>query len=304
MRVLLLGSQGMLAHDLLGEAPDEVEVLAPPETELDITQETVVRSALTDLKPNVVINAAAYTNVDKAESEPEQAFLINAEAVGIVGRVAATLGDTQPLVVHYSTDYIFGGSSDRAYREDDETDPLGVYGRSKLAGETELVVSGCWHMILRTQWLFGIHGKSFPRTMWERARGGQQARVVSDQTGRPTYTVDLARATWRLVAGDYDMPKQPASQRTSTVFHVSNSGTTTWYDVARRVYVAAGAADLLTACATDDYPTPARRPAWSVLDTSKYERAVGEALPSWQDAIDRFLAGVEGKRAWTQSRPG
>jgi dTDP-4-dehydrorhamnose reductase len=183
----------MLAHDLLGEAPGEIEVLAPRETELDITQESVVRSALADLTPDVVINAAAYTNVDKAESEPEQAFRITSEAVRIVGRVAASLGDTQPLVVHYSTDYVFGGGSHRAYREDDETDPLGVYGRSKLAGERELAASGCRYMILRTQWLFGIRGKSFPRTMWERAGSRQPARVVSDQTGRPTYTSGFSK---------------------------------------------------------------------------------------------------------------
>lgn len=291
MRVLLLGSGGMLARDLIAEAPPGVDLVAPPEAELDITSPADLKRWMADARPEAVINAAAYTNVDGAETDREAAFRVNGEAPGLIGIAAHEAG---AIVLHYSTDYVFSGKADRPYREDNPTEPLGVYGSSKLAGEHALAESGARHAIIRTQWLFGRQGKSFARTMWERARAGKPTKVVNDQTGRPTYTVDLARATWTVLRA-----ADEADGNLTPVFHIANGGLATWYDVAVRVFegAGAGARKLLTPCTTDEYPTPARRPVWSVLDTSRYEALSGSALPQWEDAVDRFLEELRAEEA-------
>jgi dTDP-4-dehydrorhamnose reductase len=291
VKVLLLGSNGMLAHDLIRQAPDWAAVAAPPQSDLDVTAESAVRESLADIQPQVVINCAAYTDVDGAEREPEVAFDVNARAVANLATEAAELGSEAPLVVHYSTDYVFGGTSDRAYKEDDHLNPLGVYGASKLAGERALLAGKAPHLIIRTQWLFGIKGESFPRSMWDRATRGEPTRVVADQTGRPTYSVDLARATWQLLQPDA-LAQHGAGDSTATVVHIANTGTATWYDVAAHIFQAAGAIDLVTPCTSAEYPTPARRPTWSVLDTGRYDAMHGP-LPPWADAIDRFLGELQ-----------
>ena len=284
MRVVLFGAGGMLARDLMAQAPSTVEVLPHTRSATDVTIEHQVTAALRDARPDLVINCAAYTNVDQAENEPALAFAVNGEGPGVIGR-AVERWSHETMVVHYSTDYVFNGRSTRPYREDDGTDPLGVYGASKLAGERALAASGAHHLIIRTQWLFGLTGRSFPRTMWNRARAGQATRVVNDQVGRPTYTVDLARSTWLLLT------REPATTRlrSTSILHVANAGRATWYDVADRVFEAAGVGRVLTSCTTADYPTPATRPAHSVLDTAHFESVAGHALPPWQDALDRFL---------------
>ncbi len=193
MKILLLGAGGMLARDIMGQAPRACEVIPQTRGELDITDTGAVNRAIRDIRPDAIINAAAYTNVDGAERERDLAFAVNGDAPGFIGSAAKALGVP---VVHYSTDYVFDGSSKEPYGEDESTSPIGVYGASKLEGERQLVESGAGALIIRTQWLFGIAGPSFPRTMWKRATSGEATRVVDDQTGRPTYTVDLARATW------------------------------------------------------------------------------------------------------------
>ena len=277
MRVLLLGAGGMLASDLRAVAPEGAEIYSARQEEVDVTLEGAVIAALRDTRPHVVLNCAAYTDVDRAEGMRDAAFAVNGDAPGILGRAAIRVDG--PLVVHYSTDYVFNGHGPRPYREEDETDPLGVYGASKLAGERALRASGAPHLIIRTQWLFGLEGRSFPRTMWERALSAKPTRVVSDQVGRPTYTVDLAEATWRLLAGSAE----------NTVLHVANSGTATWYNVAARVFQAAGVPQLLTPCKAAEYATAARRPAYSALDTSRYAALAGSDLPRWEDALARFV---------------
>ncbi len=264
----------MLGTDLVAMAPEEVAVIGKTRAQLDITQAAVVERALDEVKPDVVMNCAAYTRVDDAERERDAAFAVNAEAV-------RTLAHLATHVVHFSTDYVFRGDASRPYREDDPRVPLGVYGESKLAGERVLAESGARYTIIRTSWLFGLNGRSFPRTMWERAKAGKPTRVVNDQTGRPAFTRDLAEAVWGLV-GHCELP----------TVHIANAGTATWYDVARRVFEAAGAPELLTPCTTAEYPTPARRPRWSVLDTSRYEDIAGGPLPRWEDALDRFLSEI------------
>ncbi len=313
MKILLLGAGGMLARDIIGQAPRACEVIPQTRGELDITDTGAVNRAIRDIRPDAIINAAAYTNVDGAERERDLAFAVNGDAPGFIGSAAKALG---VQVIHYSTDYVFDGSSREPYGEDESTSPIGVYGASKLRGEHRLLDSGAGALIIRTQWLFGIAGPSFPRTMWKRATSGEATRAVDDQTGRPTYTVDLARATWGwglLADGRADGKtgstgqqgtawgglEQPGAvwgrpgQQGAEIVHMANSGTATWYDVAKRVFEAAGRPELLEPCSSAEYPTPARRPAWSVLATKKYEEIVGEPLPAWEDAIDRFLVELQ-----------
>ncbi len=276
MRVLLLGAGGMLAHDLIAHAPPDVALTPLGRAELDVTDQAALARAIRDLGPAVVINAAGYTRVDEAEKERELAFAVNGVAPGAIGRAAAA---ARASVVHFSTDYVFDGEAGAAYREEDPPHPLNVYGESKLEGERTLAASGADHLIIRTQWLFGGCGRSFPRTMWERATQHLPTRVVADQTGRPTYTVDLARVTWRV-----------ALQGVRGLLHAANAGVATWYDVARRVFAAAGAEHLVVPCTTTDFPTPARRPAWSVLDSTRLDRLLGVSLPDWEDALRRFFS--------------
>jgi dTDP-4-dehydrorhamnose reductase len=201
---------------------------------------------------------------------------VNARGPHFISEEAAR---RQIAVVHFSTDYVFPGTAKTPYREADPVAPINAYGASKWRGEEAVRASGAHALILRTQWLFGPAGKSFPRLMWERASAEMPTRVVDDQHGRPTYTRDLAIATWRLV-----------ERRASGTVHVTNGGAdATWYDVAREVFTRAGTGSLLSRCSTAEYPTRARRPAYSVLCTEELERLLGAPLPDWRDALGRFL---------------
>jgi dTDP-4-dehydrorhamnose reductase len=275
MRVMILGAGGMLGHDLVANAPEGTALYPLTRADLDITNSRSLSAAVVKVEPDVIVNAAGYAAVDRAESERELAFRVNADAVGELGRIAAQEG---ARVVHFSTDYVFDGAATQPYEEESPTNPINAYGASKLAGETALRRSGAVFLILRTQWLFGVHGRSFPRTMWERAKAGLATKVVSDQTGRPTYTRDLARAAWRLI-----------DQGAAGLLHVANHGEATWFDVAAYVFSEAGSSPLLTACTTNDYPTAARRPRYSSLDTRRLESCLSEPLLSFQAALDDFL---------------
>jgi dTDP-4-dehydrorhamnose reductase len=275
-RVLLLGAGGMLGHDLVASAPPDVTLFPFAKAQLDITNSAALAATLAELRPEVVINAAAYTAVDRAELETQEAVRVNCGAVGQLGRLARQAG---AHVVHFSTDYVFDGAGSEPYNEHSPRHPINAYGKSKQAGELVLQDSGAQYLLVRTSWLFGVHGQSFPRTMWQRARAGRATQVVRDQTGRPTYTSDLAAAVWKLIR-----------QGQSGVFHVANQGQATWFDVAARVFERAGRPDLLTPCLTADYPTKARRPPYSVLDTARAEQLLGGPLPKWEDAVERFLS--------------
>lgn len=282
-RVLVLGATGLVGSDLLKTAPANLDLVTRSRRELDISDGAAVEHAMADVRPDVVVNAAGYTNVDEAEKDPEGAFRVNGEAPGLLGRAAAR---TNALVVHYSTDYIFNGRADAPVPEEQAPDPVNQYGLSKLAGERALAASGARHLIVRTQWVFGLHGRSFPRTMWERARNRQQTRVVDDQFGRPTFSRDLAAATWRVI-GFFAPPATPLP--TISALHIANRGVTTWYEMARRIFRAADSESLVQPCSSGDFPRPARRPARSALDTTRFDSLVGKLLPPWEDALDRFL---------------
>ncbi|GAC1683640.1 MAG: dTDP-4-dehydrorhamnose reductase [Gemmatimonadaceae bacterium] len=274
MKVLLLGAGGMLGRDLSATAPREIELIPRTRVELDVTDRPSVARALDEVKPDYVVNASAYTAVDKAEVERERAFAVNADAVAGLAGACAERGIG---VAHFSTDYVFDGTGSTRYTEDAPPAPVNAYGESKLAGERALVTSGADALVIRTQWLFGPAGRSFPRTMWERARKRLPTRVVDDQWGRPTYTVDLAGVTWKLVRG-----------AAHGVYHVANAGVATWFDVAALVFAEEGAGSLLTRCSTSDFPTEARRPKFGALDTEKVEALLGCRMPPWEEGVRRF----------------
>lgn len=278
MHAVIFGAAGMLGRAVCAAAPHGVTVSALDIEDVDITDRSQVAAALDREHPALVINAAAYTAVDRAESDRE-----NAEAVNALGprHVAEEAAQRRIHVVHFSTDYVFSGAASTPRRESEPVAPVNAYGETKLHGERFVLSSHAHALVIRTQWLFGPDGTSFPLTMWRRASARMPTRVVADQHGRPTYTCDLAVATWQLVA-----------QRAHGIVHVTNGGApATWYDFAREVFVRAGAESVLSACTSAEYPTAARRPAYSVLSTDLFER-LASPLPDWRDALDRFLDGL------------
>lgn len=265
----------MLAHAIRASAPAGVDLVARTREELDVADHAQVEREIDAVKPELILNTAAFTAVDRAESDTQAAERGNALAPGLLGSAAARVG---AKVVHFSTDHVFDGDSNAPYAEDAPTNPINAYGRSKLAGETVLLESGAHHLIIRTQWLYGPAGRNFPLTMWMRARQGVATRVVNDQTGVPTFTEDLAAATWSLL-----------DQK--GILNVVNEGVATWYDVAQRVFSAAGNVRCLEPCRTTEFPLPARRPAYSVLSTLRL-RSLGHVLPPWQKSLDQYIAGL------------
>src|SRR5829696_7818887 len=234
MRSVIFGASGMLGSDLCATAPPGTALVPLGIDDADITDPTQVAAVLRDARPDWVINAAAYTSVDGAETEQDVAEAVNGRAPGHIAQEAAR---RRIAVVHVSTDYVFAGTATTPYQEEDPVAPVNAYGESKLHGEQAVLRSGAHVLVLRTQWLFGRSGTSFPRTMWERATAGLPTRVVNDQVGRPTYTRDLAAATWKLV-----------ERRASGVVHATNGGATaTRFEFAREVFSRAGAESLLTA---------------------------------------------------------
>lgn len=274
MRVVLLGAGGMLGRDVAAAVPSGATLTALPRAACDVTDAKSVARALDAAAPDWVVNAAAYTAVDRAETERDLAMQLNGEAPGVIGRAAAALG---AKVLHVSTDYVFPGTGNTPWREDDTPDPVNWYGATKLAGERALAETQAAHLIVRVQWLYGIHGASFPRTMFTRAREARPTRVVHDQTGALTSTADLARALWWLMGAEV----------TGTL-HVAASGYHTWYEAATRIFEAAGVPELVSPCSSQDFPTAARRPANSRLDTSR-AGSLGVVLPDWTASLEGWL---------------
>jgi dTDP-4-dehydrorhamnose reductase len=276
MKVLVTGGRGQLGRAVKRRGQD---VIALASDELDICDEQQVTRVVTSLEPSVVINAAAYTAVDKAETERGRAYAINRDGAGIVARVCARAGTR---LLHVSTDYVFDGTGTRPYREDDPLAPLGVYGESKAEGEHAVHESG--GTIVRTSWLFEAKGPSFVHTMLRLAQQRPVLRVVADQRGCPTWADDLADALLVLAT-------KPALDR---VYHYCNAGETTWHGFATAIIETARkhralACERIEPITTADYPTPAKRPAYSVLDTT-HIRALGIVPPSWQGGLAQVVA--------------
>ena len=281
MRIAVTGSRGQVATSLIERAGPETEVVALGRPAFDLTDRAAVLTGLEAAHPDVVVNAAAYTAVDKAEAEEAAAVRVNGDGAGHVAEAAARLG--VPLL-HLSTDYVFDGALDRPYREDDPTAPAGAYGRSKLAGE-RLVAERCKDsVILRTAWVYSPFGANFVRTMLRLNETRDEVGVVADQRGNPTSALDIADALIAMAA----RLKGDASPTLRGVFHLTGSGEATWADLAETIFREAAARGRrltqVKRIATADYPTPARRPANSRLDNEKLTRVYGVKLPEWRQS--------------------
>jgi dTDP-4-dehydrorhamnose reductase len=289
MKLLVLGANGQVGWELQRSLALVGEVLAWDRSAGDLSQPEDLAAAVLAVQPDAIVNAGAYTAVDKAESEPELAHTVNAEAPGRLAQVAAQLH--VPLV-HFSTDYVFDGSGAHARTEDAATGPLSVYGRTKLAGEDAIRVSGCQHLVLRTSWVYAARGGNFAKTMLRLATEREQLRVVNDQWGAPTGAELLADATAHALR---TLRTQPSLSGT---YHLCAAGETNWADYARFVIDNARRLGRTLAChsvegiPTSAYPTPAQRPLNSRLDCTSFERAFGLRLPHWEQGVRRMLTEI------------
>ena len=296
MRLLVLGANGQVGHELrralvpLGEivCTTRSGVLGDGTTceTADFNDPASLPALVARIAPDIVVNAAAYTAVDRAESDRDAAFRANAAAPGELARACAA---RDALLVHYSTDYVFDGTATRPYREDDPTSPLGVYGESKLAGEQAVQASGARHMIFRTAWVYADRGRNFMLTMLRLAGERDELRVVADQVGTPTPAALIADTTAAILARPF---------AASGLWHLTAQGQATWHGFAEAIVERAHALGRIdrrpriVAISTDEFPTPARRPAWSRLDCSRLEHEFGIDLPDWRAGLDRVLAPV------------
>jgi dTDP-4-dehydrorhamnose reductase len=276
MKVLIVGCLGMLGSDLVARFSPGHEVKGVDRPEIDITRMEQCFAQVEGFRPDVVINAAALTMVDYCETHEKEAFLVNAEGAGNLSQAAASAG---ALLVHYSTDYIFDGLKKEAYLEGDAPNPQSVYGRSKLLGE-ELVRRHCRdHLILRTSWLFGRNGSNFIRAIVDAAKKGATLRVVNDQRGSPSYSVDVASYTLRMVEAGC-----------RSIYHLTNSGSCTWYELAVRALEWMGIEGVSIApVSTREFRRPAPRPANSTLANSRLERDGLPPMRPWQDAVQEYI---------------
>ena len=276
MRIVILGAGGMLGTDLVRSRPAGHEVTGFSRADLDIRDAGALDRAIRSIRPDWIINAAGHTNVDDTERHSRPAFEVNVDAVAGLAEIGARYGAT---ILHFSTDYVFDGTKPGFYSEDDPPNPINEYGRSKLQSERVLERSAARYLIVRTQWLFGLHGHSFVNLMHERASTRQRTRAVRDETGCCTYTLDLADAVWPLVERGV----------TGMTLHVANRGAASRYEIARKVFERLGAGACLTACTRAEYESATPRPANSALSIVRVEAILGRAMPFWGDAVDRFL---------------
>ena len=289
-RVLIAGAAGQLGRELQRSFADFGEIVAVDRESVDLSVPEQVRALVQQVKPSVILNAAAYTAVDRAESERELAMAINAEAPRVLAEEARQKG---ALLVHYSTDYVFDGTRQGPWTEDDPAYPLSVYGESKLAGEKAVQQVGGPSLIFRTSWVYGPHGKNFLLTMLRLASERESLSVVDDQIGAPTSSIALADATRTIVEGISERRfGTPASW--AGLYHMTCSGSTSWYEFAEAIFARAGTLldgrqPEVRPIASSEYPTPAKRPRNSVLSNERLQAKLGVRLPSWEEGLDEVL---------------
>jgi len=280
MRILLTGANGQLGHELQRWLAPCGSLVACTRADCDLERPDQLREVIRRVAPAIIVNPAAYTAVDRAESEPARAAAVNRDAVVVLAEEAKRIGAT---IIHYSTDYVFDGSKAGWYGEDDAPAPLGVYGRTKWEGEAALRSSGVPHLILRTSWVVGTHGANFARTMLRLATTNETLRVVADQVGAPTSTPLIAEVTAVLVRR---LAAEGADRFPFGTYHLTAAGETSWHGYARFVFAEAGLDPArVHPITTAEYPTPARRPANSRLDTTRLRSTFRIALPAWSEGV-------------------
>lgn len=279
MKVVVTGAKGQLGTDVVHLLADRgYEVYGYGREELDITNFDQVKQVITEIRPDVVIHAAAYTKVDLAESEPDQAFFINAYGTRNVAVVSEAVG---AKLVYISTDYVFDGMATTPYNEFAPTNPLSIYGKSKLAGEQFVRDLHSKFFIVRTSWVYGKHGNNFVKTMLKLAQERDELMVVHDQVGCPTYTVDLSNCILELIQTEK-----------YGVYHVSNSGHCSWYEFAKAIFEEAGIKVKVNPCTTREFPRPAPRPMYSVFEHMALRLNSFKVMPNWRDSLRIFLRSI------------
>lgn len=279
-RLLLTGAGGQLGRELAAALAACADVVACDRASLDLADAAMIAKVVRECAPRFIVNAGAYTAVDRAESERDAAFAVNAAAPAVLADEAKRIG---AVLVHYSTDYVFDGESATPYDESSRPNPLSVYGASKLEGERAIAASGVAALTLRTSWVYSRHGSNFLMTMQRLAATREELRVVADQTGVPNWSRALAQTTAKLIANGAAYVAERAD-----LYHLSARGQATWYDFARAI-VGDRPRPRVIPITTADYPTPAKRPAYAVLDASRFARTFGFALPDWNVSLRECL---------------
>ena len=286
-KILLIGSTGQVGQELLKTLKPLGELVTLTRQQLDLTQTNEIIEAITALKPNTIVNAAAYTAVDKAQSDSENAMAINSKAPKAMAQAASEIGAN---LIHISTDYVFDGKKNTPYKEEDATDPLGVYGSSKLEGEEKVRENCDRYIILRTAWVYGARGHgNFVKTMLRLGKNREELKVVADQIGSPTWSYDIASAIANLISNDV----------ASGIYNFSNSGVASWYDLAVAIFEEAAnlgfplKVKTVFPITTAQFPTPTERPSYSVLSKGKYIDATGVYPPYWRDSLRKMLKELQ-----------
>ena len=310
--ILLTGKTGQLGSELNRLLPKLGEVIAPERNDLDLREPETIRQVMRNANPQLVVNAAAYTAVDAAETDEATALAVNAEAPRLLAQEAKKIG---AMLVHFSTDYVFDGSTKAPYEETDPTNPINVYGKTKLAGEEAIRNSGTAHLIFRTSWVYATHGRNFLLTILRLATEREELKIVADQVGAPTCAVDLAEATTRILTGMIAGDKgQFSFPEVSGTYHMTAAGQTTWYEFtnamleeARRApqnlpWLASATkgrpliARHVVPISTEEFRSPTRRPAYSVLSNARLKQVFGVTLPDWRTQLHQCFASRSSER--------
>lgn len=283
MRILVTGGNGQLGNEWISYLNrQEVEFIALPSSDFDLTDHSDTRRVMGNLKPDLLINCAAYTKVDQAEDEPDKAFAVNSNGVKNLADYCAA---KNIKLIHFSTDYVFPGTDEdhknypKGYSEDHPTDPINVYGESKLAGEKAILESGCKFIIMRVAWLCGRYGSNFVKTMLRLRKERDELSVVDDQFGCPSFAHNVVENCWKLIQEDQE-----------GIFHLCSKGKITWYDFAKEIFEQTGTQVNLKAVSSSEFPTKAKRPSFSLLNTQKITNIPGVTLIDWKEGLTNLLA--------------
>ncbi len=297
MKILVAGKEGQVARALASAAPGTATVVTLGRPQLDLTDPASIDAVIASVRPDIVINAAAYTAVDQAETDEEAAFAVNSVGAGALAAAAARIGAP---ILHISTDYVFDGSKASPYVEADPVAPLGVYGRSKQAGEEAVAAANPHHLILRTAWVYSPVGKNFAKTMLRVAGLREELGVVNDQVGNPTSAADIAAAIWQITQHISDDP----ARLLPGLYHMTASGEASWAEFAEEIFRASaelgGPVARVKQITTAEYPTPTRRPANSRLDSAKLSSAFGVILPHWQTSTRACVEQLIENKGWAE----